>query len=332
MIAERTLGRSFPLPPRRAPSSLAPTLPPRPRFVPPTSTLTNAAASMGPCIRPVSMSTRAQVGDPLFRWQRQGRWAARGWLFGALALGLHVALVGAVVLGGKSTESYAADRDLIDVSVEPALGVPQGSLEGRGLGSHVEATAPSPRQVSHRSAASKPSHTDLDGPASQPSGPAVPAASTQPASEPRGPDSAQPAAVPSGDPATPAGSANAAPAVGRPDGTENGAGTQAPKPRMTPGYAGQLAGWFGSRFNVRGLGLDPEELKKLSVGVSISVSPDRHITGFSLRGSSGNAAYDDEVRRTVAGIQASGVPLPEPSDGSTPPATFSVRFRPLVIR
>jgi hypothetical protein len=101
---------------------------------------------------------------------------------------------------------------------------------------------------------------------------------------------------------------------------------------MTPQYAGQLAGWFGSRFNVRGLGLDPEELKKLSVGVSISMSPDRRITSFSLRGSSGNAAYDDEVRRTVAGIQAGGAALPEPADGSTPPATFSVRFRPLVLR
>jgi len=100
---------------------------------------------------------------------------------------------------------------------------------------------------------------------------------------------------------------------------------------MTSQYAGLLAGWFGARFNVRGLGLEPDQLRQLSVLVSISISAERQITGFSLGGTSGNAAYDDEVRRTLAGIQSSGVSLPEPPDGSVPPTNFSVRFRPMVI-
>jgi hypothetical protein len=100
---------------------------------------------------------------------------------------------------------------------------------------------------------------------------------------------------------------------------------------MTAQYAGLLAGWFGARFNVRGLGIPDDELRKLSAGVSVSISEDRRITGFSLARSSGNAAYDEEVRRTVAGIQASGVQLPEPPDGNPPPPSFTVNFRPRVI-
>ena len=101
---------------------------------------------------------------------------------------------------------------------------------------------------------------------------------------------------------------------------------------MIAQYAGLLAGWFGSRFNVRGLGIPDDELRKLSASVSISISEDRRITGFSLARPSGNAAYDEEVRRTVAGIQASGVQLPEPFDGNLSLSSFIVNFRPRVIR
>lgn len=242
---------------------------------------------------------------------------------------LHCAAFGFVVFGGRTAASHASERDFIDVSVEPALGAAHGTLEGSGLGSHIESAAPQQRPA-QRASAPKAQRTDPDGLASPSASALPPSASSSTPSAAAAPE--QPEAASQGDPTTPAGSANVAPAIGRPDGSESGSGVEAPKPRMTPQYAGQLAGWFGSRFNVRGLGLDPEELKKLSVAVSISMSPERHITGFSLRGSSGNAAYDDEVRRTVAAIQAGGLALPEPNDGSTPPATFTVRFRPLVIR
>lgn len=269
---------------------------------------------------------RAAAVDPLFSWQRGGR--ARTFAFGVVSLALHAAFIGAVVLGGHASSSFAADRDLIDVSMEPALGSPQGTLEGKGLGSHIESShAPHAHPAAVRPAAAKPVPVDPAAPAD----PAAPPPAAASASAAPAASSEQPAAAP-GDSATPVGSANVAPGLGRPDGSETGSGMDAPKPRMTPQYAGQLAGWFGARFNVRGLGLDPEELKKLSIAVSISISPDRHVTGFSLRGTSGNAAYDDEVRRTIAGIQGSGVALPEPVDGSTPPANFTVRFRPQVIR
>jgi hypothetical protein len=262
--------------------------------------------------------------DPLLPRDR----SSKGWLFGTVSLFLHCAAFGVVVFGAHPASSQASERDLIDVSVEPALGSPRGTLEGSGLGSHVESTVQ--QRPSPRAAAQKAQRTDPDGvpsPSASVQAPAGPASSAVASTQPE----PQPGAS-QGDPATPAGSANVAPGLGRPDGTPNGTGTDAPKPRMTPQYAGQLAGWFGSRFNVRGLGLDPDELKKLSVAVSISMSPERHVTGFSLRGSSGNSAYDDEVRRTVAAIQSGGLALPEPNDGSTPPANFTVRFRPLVIR
>jgi outer membrane biosynthesis protein TonB len=269
--------------------------------------------------------------DPLFAGHRTSRVGSI--LFGIASLALHGAFVGAVFFGGHAGSSFAAERDWIDVSVEPALGSPQGSQEGKGLGSHVVESLPMVQPpAAARQPAARPAPRDPNAPA-DPAAPPAPAATgsvAQPAEPaPAGPASTEAA----GDPSTPPGTENVAPGIGRPDGTENGTGTEGvPKPRMTPQYAGQLAGWFGSRFNVRGLGLEPEELKKLSVAVSISISADRHVTGFSLRGSSGNSAYDEEVRRTIAGIQAGGLALPEPTDGSTPPATFTVRFRPQVIR
>lgn len=258
----------------------------------------------------------------------------RGTVFAIMSAAAHLALLGVVFLGG-SAPAHSPDDDLVDVSIEPALGQPHGAMDGKGLGSHIESFVPPEHRAAPRQAAPTPPPTDPDGPP-VPIASASAASSAEPASSaPPAPDSsAAAAAAPgasAGDPSTPVGSANVAPGIGSPDGSENGTGVAPPKPKMTSVYAGVLAGWFGSRFNVRGLGLSPEELKKLSVRVSISISPDRRVTGFSLAGTSGHAGYDEEVRRTVASIQASGVSLPEPPDGSTPPENFTVRFRPLVI-
>jgi hypothetical protein len=250
------------------------------------------------------------------RGSRAARWT-RSVLFGGFSVALHLALVASVGLGlVKPAESHAAPREEIDVSVVPALGMPHGVSQGVGLGSHI----PVDTGPKHAHRASHARH-DPDG---------APTAD-KPAEPTPGPvaSSASPAPTTSADSTTPAGSANVAPAVGSPDGQPGG--TAPPRPRMTSQYAGVLAGWFGARLNLRGLGIPPEELKGLSVRASISIAEDRRMTGFSLSGSSGNAAYDEQVRRTLASIQGSGVPLPEPPDGTPPPLSFTVRFRPMVI-
>jgi hypothetical protein len=95
---------------------------------------------------------------------------------------------------------------------------------------------------------------------------------------------------------------------------------------MTPQYKGMLAGWFAARFTTRGLGLPFEELKKLRVRASVSLSPERRVTSFSV-GSSGNGAFDEQVRRTLNDIQASGLSLPAPPDDSVLPPSFPVSFQ-----
>jgi hypothetical protein len=246
-----------------------------------------------------------------------------------LSVGIHASVVTVFLLFAPPTSaSYPPPPPAtIDVTVEPALGQATGSPTGIGLGSHVE-SMPTP------AAARAPSHHALPpDPNAIATATAPPATTASADSKLLPPASAVPisaltAPPGGGDPTTPVGSANTPPAIGNPLGSPDGTGTGPAKPHMSPQYRGIISGWFGSRFNVRGLGIDPEELKKLSVGVSITVTPDRRVVGFSLSGTSGNAAYDDQVRRTMSSIQASGVTLPEPPDDSVLPSSFAIRFRP----
>ena len=70
---------------------------------------------------------------------------------------------------------------------------------------------------------------------------------------------------------------------------------------------------------VKGQYVDPdagkipfETLKTLSASATVSISADRHVTGFSITRPSGNNTFDDEVRATLQSIQSSGVEVPAP--------------------
>lgn len=115
-------------------------------------------------------------------------------------------------------------------------------------------------------------------------------------------------------PATAGTSGSGAPAstvLGSPEGVPTGTETDPLKARAADMYRAQLAAWFASRFAIRGK-IPFETLKTLSASASVSISPDRHVTGFSITRPSGNSTFDDEVRATLQSIQSSGVEVPAP--------------------
>jgi hypothetical protein len=76
-------------------------------------------------------------------------------------------------------------------------------------------------------------------------------------------------------------------------------------------YRAQLASWFLSRFNIRGK-VPFDTLRGLRAVASVSVGPDRTVTGSSLVSPSGNSVFDVEVRATLSSVQSSGAVLPAP--------------------
>jgi hypothetical protein len=77
-------------------------------------------------------------------------------------------------------------------------------------------------------------------------------------------------------------------------------------------YNGRLVAFFRRGFVVSGLGLPPEDIKKLSVGCSVTLSGDGTVTAASC-GSTGNAAFDAAAKGHMAGKVGSQVP-PPPED------------------
>jgi hypothetical protein len=110
--------------------------------------------------------------------------------------------------------------------------------------------------------------------------------------------------------------------LGTPDGKEGGTGPI--KKKMDPRWAGMVDGFFSSKMVIRGIGLPWDELKKLSVRATITLTPLGQVTGFSMS-SSGNAGYDSAVR---SALQSSvGQSVPKPPDGDDIPPTVTLNFR-----
>lgn len=76
-------------------------------------------------------------------------------------------------------------------------------------------------------------------------------------------------------------------------------------------YQGRLISFFKRGFSVTGLGLPPEEIKKLAVSVSVQLSGDGTVSSFSM-GSSGNATFDAAARAAMQGKV--GQPVPNPPE------------------
>jgi len=77
-------------------------------------------------------------------------------------------------------------------------------------------------------------------------------------------------------------------------------------------YLGRLIGFFKRGFVVSGLGLPPDQIKALGVGVSVTLSGDGTVVAFTV-GSSGNATFDAAARSAMQGKVGSQVP-PPPED------------------
>lgn len=99
---------------------------------------------------------------------------------------------------------------------------------------------------------------------------------------------------------------------GSPDGVKEGTETDPLKARAVSQYLSKIIGWFNVRFRPPVGEIECEVLKKLSVGVTVSVGPDRRITGYSINGSSGNPIFDAKVRSTMDGVVGQELPPPPP--------------------
>lgn len=271
---------------------------------------------------------------------------------------LHGAVVALSLAIAKSAPAQAPVDELYPIDIEPiALGIPEGKQDGTGTPNVGESPSPATEKAPEPEPAEQAPVPD-EQPAEQAPEEKAPtpkeqapvltadkgAPTTEKAPGEKQPTPAEQAAVdkerereelreavrkamlapPDSEGATSpvAGTGTAAP-LGSPDGVPGGK----PKPRVSAKYASVLDGWFSARMSLRGLDLPWEELKLLKATVSISLTPDRHVSSFSMAGSSGNAAYDAKVRASMTAIVSSGATLPAPPDDDEVPTSITLVFR-----
>jgi TonB C terminal len=102
---------------------------------------------------------------------------------------------------------------------------------------------------------------------------------------------------------------------GTADGVKEGTEADPLKARAVSQYQAKLRAWFDARFRPP----DPPEdkaaceaLRKLGASVSVSVSGERTVGGYSIGAPSGNAAFDDRVRAMLDGAKGETLPPPPP--------------------
>ena len=108
---------------------------------------------------------------------------------------------------------------------------------------------------------------------------------------------------------------DAAPTVegeGTADGVKEGTEADPLKARALSAYHAKLQSWFNARFRPPSEGAPCAELKKLGASVSVSISGDRSVSGYSLVRPSGNAAFDTSVRTMLDGARGEQLPPPPP--------------------
>jgi hypothetical protein len=113
---------------------------------------------------------------------------------------------------------------------------------------------------------------------------------------------------------------------GAADGVKEGTETDPLKARAVGGYRAKLIAWFNSRFQVPVGAIPCDELKKLSSGVSASISPDGTVSGFSVGSPSGNSVFDGRVQTSMQGAVGQQVPPPPPLYPDILPPTLALRF------
>jgi hypothetical protein len=157
-------------------------------------------------------------------------------------------------------------------------------------------------------------HGALPSPLAEKTVDAIPKTSITDAGVPR-PDASEVRTADSSAPTTSASSplaaASALPSEGSEKGATTGTETDPLKARAADMYRAQLQAWFGAQFDIRGK-LPFDRLRALHALVSVSVSEDRKVVGFTLQKSSGDEVFDAQVRATLSRIQSSGAELPAP--------------------
>lgn len=236
--------------------------------------------------------------------------------FGLFSVGLHLTVVVLCILFAAPTHHLmAADKDWIDVEMQPALGLPHGKDDGKKLGSHV----PKPKAPAPKEAEPEPFSAPLPPPdpeAIPTTSAPLPEAGPPPEADAgdAGPPSEAGVRAEEGeyDPTTPVGSENVAPAFGSENGVEGGQGTA--KRGISPQYKAILAGWARARFPA--LGVRPEG-PRYCASVRIQLSG-QQVSGTSMS-SSGNDAWDTHVRASLGKFQGATVPA-DPDGGPAPPS------------
>ena len=111
---------------------------------------------------------------------------------------------------------------------------------------------------------------------------------------------------------------DAAPKVegeGTADGVKEGTEADPLKARAVSQYQAKLRAWFDARFRPPEPPQDKaacEELRKLGASVTVSVTGERTVGGYSIGRPSGNAAFDDRVRAMLDGARGETLPPPPP--------------------
>ena len=126
-----------------------------------------------------------------------------------------------------------------------------------------------------------------------------------------------------------AGPPDAAPAVegeGSPDGVKEGTETDPLKARAVSQYRARIIAWFNARFRQPVGEVPCAELKKLGASVSVNVSGDRRVGGFSVTGASGNAIFDERARSTMERTIGEELPPPPPLYPDILGTTIALRF------
>jgi hypothetical protein len=192
----------------------------------------------------------------------------------------------------------------IAVSITPILKL--GTKNPQQVPSQWQRKKPTPPKVD-------PTTPPLPSPQAAKTPDAIPTAKVPDASVPVPVPSVSAATVASSDTPTPAASSSAATASsvqGSEQGASNGTETDPLKARAADMYRAQLAGWFASRFQIRGK-IPFDTLKGLHASAAVTIS-DRHVVGFSITRPSGDPTFDGEVTATLSRIQSGGVELPAP--------------------
>jgi len=99
---------------------------------------------------------------------------------------------------------------------------------------------------------------------------------------------------------------------GHENGSKEGTETDPLKARAVDIWRSKIAGWFQRGFHCPDLGLPEDEMKKFRVGVSVQLSNDGTVTGYSM-GSSGKPEIDAAARARMEAAKGGTIP-PRPEN------------------